>query len=199
MTDYQLVPFNKDIEDQFFKFCKEASLQNDPAAINMWADNWQDQPHTLPYILINSNRYSKPNGEFFLVIYNLDIVGCSGIYISEFNSAVALAGCRTWINTEHRNKSLPRELILPAQKQWAKSHNANAVGLTFNEYNKNLINAWKRKRLGESRSSRQPHHLFYNNFNEVEFPVIIQYTKQWIIYETLNKDFVFDWNCIKAP
>lgn len=198
MTDYQLVTFNKDIEDQFFKFCKEASLQDDPAAINMWADDWQSQAHTLPYILVNSNRYSAPNGEFFLVMHNSEIVGCSGIYFSEFNSSVALAGCRTWIISEHRNKSLPREVLLPAQKQWAQDRNVGVVGLTFNDYNKTLINTWKRIRLGENRSPRQAHHLFYSNFNEVDFPVTIQYTKQWIIYEKLDPNFDYNWTSIQC-
>ena len=197
MTNYQLVTFNEDIKEEFFKFCKESSLQNDPAAVNMWADDWQVQLHTLPYILTNTTRYSSPNGEFFIVLENSKIVGCSGIYFSDFDSKLALAGCRTWISKDYRNKLLPREILLPAQKKWAKDRDANAIGLTFNDYNKNLIETFKRKRLGEQRTARQPHHLFYNNFNEVEFPLTIQYTKQWIIYEKLDPSFEFDWNTIK--
>ena len=98
---------------------------------------------------------------------------------------------------KYRNKSLPREILLPAQKKWAQDRNSGAIGLTFNDYNKNLIYAWKRKRLGELRTPRQSHHLFYNNFNEVDFPVTIQYTKQWIIYEKLDPTFNFDWSTIK--
>lgn len=196
MTNYQLVIFNKDITEQFFKFCKEASLQSDPAAKNMWADDWANQSHTLPYILINSNRYSSPSGEFFLIMHESEIVGCSGIYFSDFDPTFAIAGCRTWINKSHRNKSLPRELLLPAQKMWAQARNAGAIGLTFNDYNKNLVKTWKRTRLGEQRIPRQPYHLFYNNFNEVEFPVTIQYTKQWVIYEKLDDTFNFNWQTI---
>ena len=194
---YQLVTFNNDTAEQCFEFCRLASLQDDPAAVNMWAEDWKTQTHTLPYILTNSNRYSGNNGVFFLVIHQSEIVGCGGIYFSEFNSKFALAGCRTWINPAHRNKSLPREILLPAQKKWAIDRGAVAVGVTFNDYNKNLINTWKRKRLGEQRSHRQPHHLFYSNFNEVDFPVTIQYTKQWLIYEKLDPNFEFDWNIIK--
>jgi GNAT superfamily N-acetyltransferase len=197
MTEYQLVTFNKDIQDQFFKFCKETSLQDDPAAVNMWADDWQIKSYTLPYLLINSNRFSKSTGEFFLVMHRSELVGCSGVYFSDFNTKLALAGCRTWIQPAHRNKSLSRELLLPAQKKWAQDNNASAVGLTFNDYNKNLINTWKRTRLGENRLPRQPYHLFYNNFNEVDFPVIIQYTKQWVIYERLDSAFEFNWSTIK--
>ena len=195
---YNCITFNKDIEEQFFKFCKDASLQDDPAAVNMWADDWHNQPHTLPYILINSNRYSKPNGEFFILMHLSEIIGCGGIYFSEFDPTFALAGCRTWMHRDYRNKSLPRELLLPAQKQWAKDRNASAAGITFNEYNKNLINIWKRTRLGEHRLPRQPYHLFYDNFNEVEFPVTIQYTKQWVIYEQLDPNFNFDWISIQC-
>lgn len=198
MTDYQLVTFNKDIEDEFFKFCKEASLQTDAAAVNMWSDDWPLQSHTLPYILTNTVRYSSPYGEFFIVLHDSKIIGCSGIYFSEFNSKMTLAGCRTWVTKEYRNKSLPREVILPAQKQWAQDRNASAVGLTFNKYNKNLINTWKRTRLGENRLPRQSHHLFYNNFNEVDFPVTIQYTKQWVIYEKLDPSFEFNWISIQC-
>jgi GNAT superfamily N-acetyltransferase len=197
MTSYQLVTFNENIKEEFFIFCKDASLQNDPAAVNMWAGDWQSQSHTLPYILTNTDRYSSPNGEFFIVLDKSKIVGCSGIYFSDFNSQIALAGCRTWITKEYRNKSIPRELLLPAHKKWAQDRNASAIGLTFNDYNKNLINVWKRTRLGEQRTPRQSHHLFYSNFNEVDFPVIIQHTNQWIIYERLDSKFNFDWNTIK--
>jgi hypothetical protein len=104
----------------------------------MWASDWQVQSHTLPYILTNTDRYSTPKGEFFIVLENSKIVGCSGIYFSDFNSQLALAGCRTWITKDYRNKLLSREILLPAQKKWAIDRNATAVGLTFNDYN-NLI------------------------------------------------------------
>ena len=109
------------------------------------------------------------NLEFFLLFHCSEIIGCGGIYFSEFDPRFALAGCRTWMHQDYRNRSLPREFLLPAQKQWAQERDASAVGITFNEYNKNLINTWKRTRLGEQRLPRQPHHLFYNNFNEVDF------------------------------
>jgi hypothetical protein len=172
-------------------------MYQDPAAINMWTNDWEDQPNTLPYLLFKDSRYAGDHGEFFLVIYQNKIIGCSGIYFSDVDTSIAIAGCRTWINKEHRNKSLPREMLLPAQKKWAQDRNAKVIGLTFNDYNKNLIETWKRKRLGENRSHRQPYHLFYNNFNEVDFPVNIQYTKQWLIYEKLDSEFTFDWNTIK--
>jgi hypothetical protein len=88
---------------------------------------------------------------------------------------------------------------------WIKSYrvfnkrNIKLIALTFNEYNKNLIQVFQKRRLGETKErikTRQPHHLFYNNLTKVEFPVTIQYTKQWVIYETLDSTFNFNWENI---
>lgn len=198
MIDYRIVTLNDIDERDFYKFCRIASLQNDPAATNMWADNWHTQSHTLPYILRNTDRYAYPSGEFFIILFKSEIIGCGGVYSSEFDNEFVLAGSRTWVDKTHRNKLIIREILLPAQKKWAQSRNASAIGLTFNEYNKNMKEMWKRFRLGENRSPRQPHHLFYKNFNEVEFPVTIQYTKQWVIYEKLNNSWNFDWTQIEC-
>ena len=76
----------------------------------------------------------------------------------------------------------------------------NECKYSENEYNKNLIQVFKRRRFGENKeriNNRQPHHLFYNGINELDFPVTIQHTKQWIIYENLDPSFNFDWSTIK--
>ncbi len=182
----------------FLEFCKSASQDvNQPAATNMWHEDWANKNHTLPFLLYKGSRFSKPNGEFFLTEDNGKITGCSGIYFSDFSKDIAIAGCRTWISKDYRNKSLPREYLLPAQKDWAIKNNCKAIALTFNDYNKNIINTWKRIRAGEQRSPRQPKHLFYDNFNELDFLVNIQYTAQWVIYEVLDPTFNFDWQSIR--
>ncbi len=196
---YYVSSFDYSNHDSFFEFCKAASLEIDqPAAANMWHDNWIDENYTLPYILFKDNRFKNPKGEFFILKHDDLIIGCSGVYISDFNPQIGILGCRTWVSSKYRNQSLVRDYLLPAQREWAKDRNAFAVGLTFNDYNKNLINTWKRVRLGEKRTARQPYHLFYNNFNEVDFPVTIQYTKQWIIYEKIDPNFEFDWISIQC-
>ena len=68
--------------------------------------------------------------------------------------------------------------------------------LTINEYNKNIIKIWQRTRFGELRKPRRPHHMFYKNFNKVSFPITIQYTPQWAIYEQLDDTFEFNWQSI---
>ena len=185
----------------FFNFCKEqANDTSQPAHVNMWNSNWEEHSHTLPYILKKTNRYNSPNGEFNVVFDGDSIVGCAGVYKSEFSNSISLAGCRLWISKQYRNLSVARNTLLPAHKRWSIDNNCQAVAITFNEYNKNLTRTFKRTRLGESSgriTSREPHHLFFTGLLEVDFPVNIQYTKQWVAYEQLDPTFVFDWNTIK--
>jgi len=183
----------------FLNFCKdqfESSL--DPAASNMWANNWEADSHTLPNLIYIQKRFDSPHGQFNLLLEDDKIIGCAGVYISEFSNKFAIAGCRTWISTPYRNMSLMREYVLPIQKCWAQEKNLDAIGLTFNFYNKNLAKIWERRRLGEKRSERDRYHMFYNGLQKVEFPLLIQNTPQWMIYEKLNDSWNFDWDTIKC-
>lgn len=196
---YTTIPYKQlslQQRETFFDFLREARKETtQPAHENMWDSDWQNQTHTLPYLLENTTRFSI-GGTYNIIFDSEVVVGCSGIYTSSFCPELAIAGTRTWINKEYRNKSIARDM-LATEKAWAITNKFKAVGICFNDYNKNLIKIWKRLRLGEKRTPRQPYHLFYNGINEVKFPVIIQYTKQWVIYENLQKDFNFDWSNIK--
>ena len=108
-----------------------------------------------------------------------------------------MAGTRTWVSENYRNRQVAAYILLPAHKQWAIDNGYKQIALCFNEYNKNLIRTWKRKRLGEDRSPRTADRIFYDNLYELDFPVNIQYTKQWVIYEKLDKDWQFDWSTLK--
>lgn len=185
----------------FFDYLKIISKKStDPAIVNMWDNNWTEKTNTLPYILYKTDRFDGVNGEFNIFYNNTEIVACGGVYKSAFNEDIALAGTRTWVDTKYRNNSLLREHMLPLQKKWSIDNNCKAVSLTFNEYNKNIIQIFKRKRLGEVQNrinSREPFHLFYSGLEEVDFPVTIQYTKQWVIYEKIDPAWDYDWSTIK--
>jgi hypothetical protein len=194
---YQISKLNHSEYQSFFDFCKAASLEvSQPASTNMWHDNWQTQLHTLPYIALVIKRFAEPHGELFILKDGEKIIGCSAIYTSEFSNDICIAGVRTWINKEYRNYSLVRDYLLPAQRDWAIGKGFKLIALTFNSYNKNIIKIWKRTRLGETRLPRSPHHMFYKNFNEVPYPITVQYTQQWAIYERLDENFNFDWQTI---
>ena len=191
---------NKKEKDHFFQYLQSVKASNAQAYANMWDNNWMTKVNTLPYVLEKTDRFNEINGKFHIIYNDSDIVACGGVYRSQFNDLIGIGGVRTWTNDKYRHQSLLREFLLPLHKTWCIEHNMKMIVLSFNEYNKNLIQVFKRKRLGEQEdriNSREPHHLFYNGVNELEFPVTIQYTKQWIIYERLHEDFNFDWSSIK--
>jgi hypothetical protein len=180
---------------KFLNWLKEEyKSSKNPARSNLWANNWTTEENTLPYILESTDRFAGDRGDFVVLKYNDNIIGCAGVYISDFSSDIAIAGCRAWVTENFRNKALVRNYILPYQKQWAVSKGCKQIALTFNEYNKNLIETFKRTRLGiEKLSTRTNDHLFYNGLEILPFPVLIQNSIQWVIYESLDPNFAFDW------
>jgi hypothetical protein len=188
-----------DEKENFYSFLKSTQLESKPAGVNMWDDEWFDKNNTLPFILENTDRFDSNNGEYHILFEGSTVVACGGVYISNFSQDVALIGVRTWVNKNYRNNSILRERLLPVQKAWCQKNGIKILALSFNEYNKNIIQVFKKRRLGETKErikTRKPHHLFYSNFNELQFPVIIQYTKQWIAYEVIDPSVSFDWNSI---
>jgi hypothetical protein len=178
---------------EFKDYCYKQSLLDHPASKNMFGD----ENNTLNYILDNTDRFNNYKGEFYILYVDNEIAACSGIYKAEFCKHVALAGTRTWTTEKFKNKNLHRNILLPVQKSWAISNDCKQIAICFNDYNKNLMKVPYRSRAGEGPIRRTKKHLFYSNINRVEFPVNIQNTKQWVLYEKLDVNWDFDWKTIE--
>jgi hypothetical protein len=198
---YKIENYNESNKKLLFNFLKlEFEKSKDRAIENMWHNEWTNKFNTLPYLLENTNRFVEPKGNFYILKNFDEIIGCSGVYISDFSDMVSICGVRLYIQKQFRNKLLPREFLFPAQKKWSIDKGCKIFALSFNQYNKILINSFTRFRLSETRgkiSKQTPEKLFFNGVNVLEFPVKIQNTKQYIIYEKLDENFDFDWNIIK--
>lgn len=204
MNNFKLVSFfslNNKEKNKFFDFCRAASLETEqPASANMWDDDWNNHPNTLPYILTNTDRFLNGNGDFSILFDGENIACCGGVYRSNFEKFISLAGTRTWTSKNYRHNTLIRDYILPYHKLWSIEKGCKQVALCFNNYNKNMIKIFYRSRLGESPDrifQRSPKHLFYSNIYEVPFPVNIQNTPQWVVYESLDTRWEFDWSSLK--
>lgn len=187
-------------KQEFFKFLKNQSNSKDPSSQVMWSNNWQTENSTLLFILEYTNRFKELNGDFHIIFDQDRIIGCGGVYKSSFDKSLCFAGTRTWLDVEYRNKSIIRDFLLPIHKEWALDNNCKAIALCFNSHNKNIIETFKRTRFGESSErikNRKPRNLFYNGLNIVPFSVNVQYTEQWVIYESIDDTWDFDWNTIK--
>ncbi len=187
-------------KEKFYDFCKEASKEDLPAAANMWNNDWENTPRSLPYILEKTSRFSQ-KGQFHILFSDSEVVLCGGVYLADFNKNIAIAGTRTWVRKQFRNLSLTRDYLFSEHKKWAVKNKCKQVIVCFNEYNKNLIKIFYRNRLGESNerlSTRTPDHLFFFNINQLPFSVNIQDTPQWILYEKIDPNWEFDWSTIKT-
>lgn len=181
-------------QEEFFNYLAQIKDPS-PAFENMWDSDWANKPNTLPYLLEKTNKFNAPNGDYFVIYDDNAVVGMGGVYYSNVNKFIAIAGVRTWVNPVYRNRALLKEHLLPYHRAWAVKNNCRQVALTFNDYNKNIVQIFKRNRAG---TPRLEHNLFYNGLEELSFPVIIQKTPQWVIYEKLNKDWEFNWATIQA-
>jgi predicted GNAT family N-acyltransferase len=188
-------------KDHFYEFLKSFKDDRSPAVKNMWDDDWANKNYTLPYLLHNTTRFIEPNGSFFIYYNNDDIVACAGVYVSEFNKSITLIGVRLLIAYKYRHQNIGVNIVFPHQKQWATEHNQKMIVISFNDYNKNLSEIFTRQRLGEKVKTvdklTDPKKMFYNGYNKLSYPVLIQNTKQWVIYEYLDKDWFYDWSQIK--
>lgn len=184
-----ILEYNNNHFEELLDYCKKEVNEKDPAASNMWNENWEEDCSTLPYLLKNTGRFSDTKGKFFLLTNDKKIIGCSGVYKSDFSNNVSLLGVRSWITKEYRKKQYVREFFLPIQKKWAIENNSLLLALSFNEYNKNLIKMFT---LGQKVYTRNENHIFFYNFNILEYPVIIQGVPQWVIYEKLS-NWDYNW------
>lgn len=202
--DYLVYPIIKDtlvndqyFQNKFFDFCKNAyNLKTDPAHVNMWRDDWYNFPETLPYVLTRSTKFSDGNGEFFVLEINGTIEAVSGIYRSEFDDLVSIGGVRSWVNKDYRGKFLIGRHIMPYQVEWAKHNGYKTIALTFNEYNKKLINYFVRSGFGIEKK-RTERSLFFKGVHVLPYTLKIQNIEQWVIYDKLDSNYEPDWEKVK--
>jgi hypothetical protein len=175
-------------KNQFLNFCKSSLDKPSPATVNMYHDDWENKSNTLPYLIYKTDRFKNNNGNFYLAFYNDEIIVCSGVYRSSFDTNVAIANVRLYCKPEFRGKlTFPNRFISPIQTQWARDHNIKVMCSTLNDYNKRLIPILIRGFFGDNE----------NPIHALDFPIYYNYTKQWVIYSNLDNDYVVNWEKIR--
>jgi len=185
-------------KDDILNYCKLAfNEKSEPSHVNMYSDDWETNVATFPYLIYKSNRFTNNNGDMF-VLFDDDenIIALSGVNVSDFDNKVALGGVRTWLNKDQRGKFVIGRNLLPVQLKWAIDHGMKTIALTFNDYNKRLLPYFKRAGFGIEKK-RYINSMFYNGQFHVDFPVKINYTKQWVIYHKIDESYIPDWESIR--
>lgn len=189
-----VVEYSSEYLETVIDFCRnQYEKDNGLAAENLWNIDWENKPNTVPYLLTKSERFLEPKGKMHLLFDDNSIIGMGGVYISDFSEKVAIAGVRTWVDRNYRNRQLIKDYILVKNKEWAVSRGVDIIALTFNEYNRNIIRLFEK---GQNIGSRTNAHMFHSNINYLDFPVMIQGIRQWVIFENI-KDNKFRWENLK--
>ena len=170
----------------------------EPSHKNMYDTDWKNSDAVFPYLIYCSDRFKNENGDMFVLLDEQNnICALSGVNISDFDKNVALGGVRTWLNKDLRGKFVIGRYLLPVQLKWAKDKNLKTIALTFNDYNKRLLPYFKRSGFGIEKK-RNPDSMFYNGQYHIDFPVLINYTKQWVIYHKIDETYEPNWESIRC-
>ncbi len=154
---------------------------------NYSLENWRDNPASFFYQLFISKKYKKNNGRFFFLLTNEAIIAFSGIYKSEFEKKIAIAGSRAWTSLQCRDvRKLQNKYLLPAQEKWARENEVEELIITFNIENKRLFDY-------VARSVDKITSGFYYQMEPLDQLVYINFTLQHIIKKKLNVSFYFDY------
>jgi hypothetical protein len=182
---------------ELINFCKTAyHNKKDPAHVNMWHPDWENNSETLLFNIFVSKRLCGATGETFLLWRDDLLIAVSSVYVSSFDSNVAIGGVRSWVVGKYRGDLMIGRYLLPLQYQWAKKRNLKTFMLTFNDYNKKLINIIKRSGFGRVKNRTEEKPFFYG-VHTIDFPVTIQHTKQWIVYDKIDKNYEPNWKKIE--
>jgi hypothetical protein len=176
-----------DIE-KLIRFCKDAAYDDVPSSENLNVEDWKNKPHTLLYNLFISQRFAKENRAGYIIGEKDDkYVAGSGFYPLDVNPNICIAGTRTYTIIKSRGDFIHGNSILPKQIELAKKYNYKTIIMTFNEYN-----LWLKEgieKLGKKEISAIGRKVpeVYFGWTSLEYPINIQYTKQWCLYKHLDQ------------
>lgn len=160
---------------RLIKLCEDAYYLKESAYENYDVSDWQNKPHTLLNLL-----YFKKRFELFNLVLTDDKkpIAMSGTYLWEDTPII---GVRAFTHPDYRGGGnwCQARHIFPKQIDWWEQKGYDKVWLTFNDYNKKLVNFLRRMSAGKASTFGGPREIYKNLewFNE---PKEIQFTMQTV-------------------
>jgi hypothetical protein len=170
--------------DDMLTFCNGSINDKREGAKNISSVNWETNTASLLYLIYNERRFDSPKAKYKIVIADGEII-CGGGYAPlNVDDSICLLSVRTYTLPKYRIRMWGSEFIIPKCIVEAREIGYKACILTFNEYNlplKTLVermNAGRLATLGVDVTARK----VFKDFKSLEWPVIINNTKQWVMY-----------------
>lgn len=150
-------------------------------------EDWDIKPFTVLYLVFKEKRFDPSRGIFHLIFSDENPVGFCGGY--KHNDEIFIGLVRAYIDPSERNFGVFSEYLIPAQIEAAKNFGCSKFWITFNEYNKPLFNAYKRKQ--KKLASILPDNSNINNIiNKMVFyenRILVKNTWQYVAEVDLNE------------
>lgn len=178
-----------DIE-KVINFCKDAADDNMPGAKNLEVHDWDKKPHTLLYNLFIQHKFAKEKRAGYIIAEkdNKYVAG-SGFYPLDSDPNICVAGTRTYTVIKGRGDFTHGNFILPKQIELAREYNYKTIILAFNEYNLWLKEGIEKLGRREISAIGKKVPETYFGWSSLDYPINIQYTKQWCLYKHLDQSY----------
>ena len=161
-----------------------------PGSKNLEVDDWENKSHTLLHNLFIQHRFDKKNRAGYIIGEqdNKYIAG-SGFYPLYTDPNICIAGTRTYTIIKGRGDFTHGNFILPKQLELAKEYNYKTIIITFNEYNLWLKEGIEKLGRREASAIGKKVPRIYFGWESLEYPINIQYTKQWCLFKHLDQSY----------
>lgn len=183
-------------KEKLIQFCHEATVDTTmPASVNMSVVDWENSPNTLLHAIFIQKRFDSDNSAaYYMLEEDGKYVAGSGCYPLDSNSLIYLIACRGYTLPKYRGRAHHGFHLLPKQVELAKQNGAHTVMLTFNEYNLRMRDTLEKITSRKRWLGLKMPEIYQGEWHSLEFPITVQYIKQWGVYKHLDTSYKENFN-----
>jgi hypothetical protein len=187
----KLISINEELNfEKIYNFCKCAANDDNPAADNMSVSDWENNSASLLNAIYKQKRFDKTNNaDYFFLEHNDHYIAGSGFNHLDCDANICILGVRTHTLISYRSQLLHGNLILPTQKEIAKQLGYKSLIMTFNEYNRWLIDCINHLSVNKGKILGHRVPEFYKNWNTLDFKISVRHTDQLCCYQHIDTSY----------
>lgn len=175
-------------KDLLFELCEEATKDSMPGSQNLSLVDWESNPASLLYKIYIEKVYDEVNRGKYMGVLGEDgkIILAFGCMPWDKNPAICLMPTRLYLREAQRGygkrESYTKRFQIPQtlMNYHCKRLGYKATLITHNQYNLFL-------REATYRDSRDAGYMIFDYYDD---PVIINYTKQWVMYHLFDDSYL---------
>ena len=179
---------------EVISYCRQAHDDPRPAAVNMYAHDWENNPASLLHKLYIQKKFDGPKAGYLIYKDQDTIVGSLGYYPSEIDPTMMVLGSRGYSKYGYFKHNMQSEMVSQAI-DLVLDLGMKGGYFTWNKYN--LKRCKQSVALNEPKQWKQYYFENGKHYREpgirlrpltMAGPYEIEYTQQWISYHLHDRD-----------